>query len=220
MFSNKMKIYDGCLPSNFRMIVAGASSSGKSTLITKLLENKNGILDKDFERVVYLRGVPTKNEEVLKEKFGKGLLVFNGIPPKEVLLPLCSTGVKTVLVIEDLDSEACSSPLISKIFTAYSHHNDFSVILSTQNIFRPGSERLTLIRNSTHVVLFPNNLDLTVVRYVAFRVYPENPKTVVRLFEKVTAEPYQYLSLWSGCPTELKFRSHITEEVQKVYDLS
>ena len=213
-----MKTYDGCLPPVFRMIVAGASSSGKSTLISDILNNGNGILSEDFQRLIYLRSVPTKSEELFRRKFGEGFLVFDGIPPQDVLLPLCSAKPGTVLVIEDLDAEACSSPLVSKVFTAYSHHHSFSVILSTQNIFRPGSERLTLIRNSTHIILFPNNLDLTVIRLLAQRVHPKNPKAVVDLFERVTQKPYGYLSFWSFCPPELKFRSHLTAPVQRVYN--
>ena len=49
-----MKLYDGRLPAVFRMVIAGASSSGKSTLVSNLLQNKNGILDQDF-RSRYLR---------------------------------------------------------------------------------------------------------------------------------------------------------------------
>ena len=212
-----MRVYDGRLPEVFRMVIAGASSSGKSTLVGNLLENKNGILYQEFQRLVYLRGVPTKNEELLKRKFGDRMLVFDGIPPQEVLLPLCTTGEVTLLLIEDLDAEACSSKLVSKIFTAYSHHYNFSVILSTQNIFRNGPERLNLLRSTTHIVLFPNNLDLTVVRLLAQKVHPKNSGAVVELFERVTQEPYSHLSFWSLCPQELKFRSHLTDDIQKVY---
>ena len=214
-----MKVYDGCLPPVFRMILSGASSSGKSTLIVKILENVNGILGEDFEKVIYLKGVTTSNETDLKKKFGERLLTFNGIPKEEVLLPLCKTGVRTVLVVEDLDDRACSSPLMSKFFTAYSHHFSCSVILSTQNLYRHGPERLTLFRNSTHIVLFPNNLDQTVIRLLAQKVHPRNPSSVVELFEKITKEPYTHLSFWSNCPPELKFRSHLTDVVQRVYEL-
>lgn len=214
-----MNTYDGCLPEVFRLLIAGASASGKSTLLCTLLENSNGILNKDFVRVIYLRGVETSNEGRLRDKFKEGLLVFDGIPPEEVLLPLCKTGVKTVLIIEDLDAQACRSDLISKVFTAYSHHYQFSVILSTQNIFRDGKERLTLVRNTTHIVLFPNNLDQTVVRHLAQNIHPKNPRKVIDLFEEVTQQPYGHLSFWSFCPKELKFRSHLGDNVQRIYDL-
>jgi hypothetical protein len=214
------RVFNGCLPPLFRMVISGASSTGKSTLLGKILENRNGILEKNFTRIVYMRGVPTTNEVKWKEKFGTKLITLDGIPPENIVLPLLKNPDETtVLVIEDLDEQACSSPLISKIFTAYSHHLSFSVILSTQNIFRPGKERLTLIRNTTHLVLFPNNLDETVIRLVAQKVYIKDPKRIVTLFEQLTSKPYGYLSIWSNCEKELKFRSHLSEDKQHIYVL-
>lgn len=214
-----MKAYNGCLPPVFRMIISGASSSGKSTLLGDLLENRNGVLHSDFERVIYLRGVPTKNEDRLRAKFGRNLIVFDEIPAQETILPFCDGRKRTVLVIEDLDEQACSSPLISKFFCAYSHHKSCSIVFTTQNFFRAGRERLTLVRNATHLVLFPNNLDESVIRVLAQKVHAKNPKALVNLFDSVTREPFAHLSLWSQCPKELKFRSHINRAFHKVYDI-
>lgn len=213
-------IYDGCLPLNFRMIVSGSSATGKSTFVEKLVNNDNGILTKDFDKIIYLQGVETDSSKRLQEKFRDRMIVFDGIPPERVLLPLCKEPGNCLLVIEDLDQQACSSPLVSKFFTVFGHHYDVSLILSTQNIFCPGKERLTLVRNATHIVLFPNYLDFSVVRLIAQRVHPRDPKKLVELFEKLTSEPYGYLSIWGNCDPILKFRSHITESVQKVYDLT
>jgi len=216
-----MKVYDGRLPPVFRMIVSGSSSTGKSHFICELLENENGILHSNFDRVVYLRGVPTSSEARLKQKFGSNLIVFDGIPSEDVLLPLCrpKDGANIILVLEDLDEQACQSPLISKFYTAYSHHLPCSVILSTQNFFRAGRERLSLVRNCTHLVLFPINLDETVIKLIAQKIHPRNPHALVELFEKVTAHPYSHLSIWANCPKELKFRSDITKSVQKIHTL-
>jgi len=214
-----MNIYDGRLPPVFRMIVSGASEMGKSSLICKLLENENGILHSDFTRVVYLRGVPTGSEARLQEKFGANLIIFDGIPDEQVLLPICrpKDGENIILVIEDLDEQACQSPLISKFYTAYSHHLSCSVVFSTQNFFRSGRERLNLVRNCTHLILFPINLDETVIRLIAQKIYPKNPVALVELFEQITSVPYSHLSIWTNCPKELKFRSDITKTIQKVY---
>jgi len=199
------------------MIICGASSSGKSELLARLLENENGILASDFKRVIYLRGVETRNETRLREKFGNNLLVFDGIPKEEVLLPLCRALENTVLVIEDLEAEAANSELLADIFSKYSHHGGFSVIATFQNAFRSGRERINLLRNCSNIVCFPNNLDQSVFRVLAQRVYPRNPRQLVDLFERVTGEPYTHLSFWANCPKELRFRSHIDEKIQRVY---
>lgn len=216
-----MSIYDGRFPPLFRMIVSGSSSTGKSHFICQLLENENGVLHSDFDQVVYLRGVPTESEIRLRKKFGRNLIVFDGIPSEDVLLPLCKGGEKkkVVLVLEDLDEEACQSPLISKFFTAYSHHLKCSLVMSTQNFFRAGKERLNLVRNCTHLILFPINLDETVIKLIAQKIHPNNPRAIIELFESVTAFPYSHLAIWANGPRELKFRSDTLRPVQKVYNV-
>lgn len=215
-----MKVYDGCLPLNFKMLVSGSSSTGKSTFVSNILANDNGLMEFSFEKVVYLQGVETLASKALQSKYGKNMIAFKGIPKEDVLLPLCKNEERTVLIIEDLDELAYESSLVSKIFKAYSHHLGFSVIMSTQNMFCAGKERLTLVRNATHLVLFPNYLDLTVVRLVAQRVHPENPKALVRLFDSLVSRPYGYLSVWGNCQKELRFRAKITDgPLQEVYTL-
>lgn len=201
------------------MIVSGSSATGKSTFVRHLLTNANGLMEERFERIVYLQGVDTEASRNLQAIFGSKMITFNGIPPEEVLLPLCRTDQKTVVIVEDLDQKACSSSIIAKFFTAYAHHLRTSIILSTQNVFCPGKERLTLIRNATHLVLFPNFLDLSVIRMLSHKIHPEDPKKLVRLFEKVTSEPYGYLSIWGNCHQRLKFRSKICRETQTVHEM-
>lgn len=212
-----MKVWNGQLNSNFRMLICGASSSGKSRLLLRLLENENGILPADFERVVYLRGVETGNEERLREKFGENLLVFDGIPKEEVLLPLCRSHKNTVLVLEDLENEVSNSDLVANIYSRYSHNYGFCCVTILQNLFKCGSARINLFRNTTNIVCFPNDLDQSVIRLLAQRVFPQNPKQLVKLFDRVTSEPYAHLSFWANCPKELRFRSHIDHSIQRVY---
>lgn len=212
-----MKTWNGQLSPNFRMIITGASSCGKSSLLVQLLENENGILSADFERVIYLRGVETANETRLRERFSNNLLVFDGIPKEDVLLPLCRSRENTVLVLEDLEAEVANSQLVANIFSKYSHHYSFSVVAVLQNCFRTGSQRINLLRNCTNIVVFPNNLDQTVIRLLAQRIYPKNPRQLVDLFDRVTSEPYCHLSFWANCPRQLRFRSHLDRNIQRVY---
>lgn len=218
---NEKKIYDGCLPNIFRMVVSGSSSTGKSQYIHDLLENKYGILRSDFDKIVYLRGVQTEKDTELRVKFGSKLIIFDGIPEEEILLNVCENKkeIRQVLVIEDLDDEVSKSPVISKFFTAYSHHLKCSIIYTTQNFFKNGTERLSIMRNSTHLILFNINLDETVIRLISQKIYPKNPKTLVELYEKVTSEPYNHLGIFTNCEKELKFRSDTNKIVQKIYQL-
>jgi hypothetical protein len=217
----KGKIYDGRLPKIFRMVISGSSSTGKSHFIGELLENQNGILHEDMDKIIYLRGVETEKEQRLKKEFGSRIIFYDGIPPEEILLKECEAkgNENHVLVIEDLDDEVSKSAVISKFFTAYSHHLKCSVIYTTQNFFKNGPERLSVMRNCTHLILFNINLDETVIRFIAQKIYPKNPKSLIELYEKVTGKEYQHLAIYTQCPKELKFRSETTKSVQKIYQL-
>ena len=215
------KIYDGRLPEVFRMVISGSSSTGKSHYIEELLQNHHGLLHKDFDKIIYLRGVETEKDKKLIKNFGDKIEIIDGIPKEETLTTLCDNNGKEnyVLVIEDLDDEVSKSALISKFFTAYSHHLHCSVIYTTQNFFKNGVERLSIIRNATHLVLFNINLDETVIRLIAQKIHPKNPKAVIDLYEEITSEPYQHLAIFTNCEKELKFRSNTTDEIQKIYSI-
>ena len=212
-------IYNGQLPSIFRILLCGQSMSGKTSVAHKIIADKNRLLEKRFERLIYLRNIETEQESFLRNYFGDNMLVFDGIPSQEELLPILQDNSKnTLLFIEDLDSSAFNSSFISRIYKVLSHHLKFSVITTTQNCFSSGTEKLTLIRNSTHILIFGNDLDHSIIRSLASRLHPEKPKAFINLFNDVTSrEPFSYISVWSNCNSLLRFRSHITESVQKIY---
>ena len=213
------EIYNGQFPPIFRMIVCGSSNVGKSSLVCKIIENRYGVLQKNFERLIYFRSIPTQQEKFLRQYFGGNMIIYDGIPDQQELLPILQDNKKnTLLLIEDLDVDAFNSPFISRIYKVLSHHLKFSVIITTQNYFGSGKEKLTLIRNSTHIIIFGNDLDHSIIRNLASKLHPEKPKAFINLFNDVTSkEPYSYLSVFSNCHGNLRFRSDITENIQKIY---
>ena len=215
------KVYNGQFPAIFRLLLCGSSMSGKTSIAYEIIANKYGILEKKFERLIYLRGIETEQEIFLRNYFGSNMIVYDGIPDEQELLPILQNNDKnTLLLIEDLDVNAFNSPFISRIYKVLSHHLKFSIITTTQNCFSSGKEKLTLIRNSTHILIFGNDLDHSIIRSLASRLYPEKPKAFINLFKDVTSkEPYSYLSVFSNCNRDLQFRSHLTQPVQKIYML-
>jgi len=211
------QIYDGSLSEQFRCIISGASSTGKSTLMEKLMINQNRIYPYEFENIIFLYGVETASLANLKKYFGKKLQAFDHIP--ENLPELCSRKNHNLLVLDDLDDAAFSSETIAFCFTKWSHHKNFCILVSTQNIFSGGTKRLTLIRNATHIILFPNYLDNTVPRLIAQKVLPGKTQAFMKIYEKATSTPYGYLAIFGNSPNILKFRTDITCPVQKIFIL-
>lgn len=212
---NTEEIYDGCLSENFRCIISGSSGCGKSSLIQKIMINANGLYPHKFENIVYCYGVQTNELEQLKKYFKENIEFKDHIPQN--LLELCTRKTHNLLVLDDLDDESFSSPLIAAAFTKWSHHGNFSLILSTQNIYSGGSKRITLMRNATHIILFPNYLDHTVPRLVGQRVLPGKLATFMAIFDYATKHPFGYLAIFGTGSKVIQFRTDITCPVQKVF---
>lgn len=210
-----MDTMDGSLSDHFRMIVSGSSDVGKTTFIEKLLVNSNRLYPNDFDNIVYCYSVDTKNKTHLKDYFKDKIHFYNHIPDNVV--ELCSSKNHNILVLDDLDEEAFSSPIISQCFRIYAHHKNFCVILVTQDFYAKGSHRLTLIRNATHFILFPNFLDYTIPRLLAHRILPSKPNVFLNIYDSATNKPYGYLAVFGTGPKRLQFRTDITCPVQKVF---
>lgn len=210
--------FDGCFNENYKCVISGSSCTGKSTLIEKLMINQNKIYPYHYDNIVYCHGVKTDALKNLQNHFGDKIDFYDHIP--ENLPELCSRRNHNLLVLDDFDTEAFSNPTVAFCFTKYSHHYGFNVLLSTQDIFSAGSKRLTLLRNATHVILFPNYLDNTVPRLIAQKVLPGKTETFMKMYERATSSPYGYLAVFGVGSRKIKFRTNITCDVQKIFVLN
>lgn len=209
--------YNGCLSKQYRCLISGSSSTGKSTLIQKLMINDNKLYPHDYDNIIYCHGVQTKALKSLQRYFGKVLQLFDHIPGN--LVELCGRKEHNLLVLDDLDEAAFSNSDVASCFTKWSHHYNFNIILSTQNIFTHGSSRLTLLRNATHLILFPNYLDNTVPRLIAQKVLPGKTGVFLEIYQRAINNPYGYLAIFGTGPKILQFRTNISCPVQKIFVL-
>jgi hypothetical protein len=114
-----------------------------------------------------------------------------GLPSEELLREGNIT-----LIIDDLMQEAKSSPIISDIFTKYSHHNHITCICLMQNLFPKGSEMRNISVNTNYIVLMKNSRDRVQIRNLASQVYPGKSKFLLKAYEDATGDnPYSYLLL-------------------------
>lgn len=210
------EIIDGCLTEPFRCVLSGSSGVGKSSLLEKILLNKNGLYPRQFQKIIYCYGVETASQNLLKEHFKDRIQFYSGIP--DGLLELCSEGDRDkVIVFEDLDEVVFESKLIAGIFKKFSHHLNLSVLTTTQDLNSKSSQRLTCFRNATVLILFKNYLDNTIPRTVAQKILPANPKKFLEVFDHATKSPHGYLAIFGTGPRSLQFRTDITCPAQKIF---
>ena len=161
--SEKRILYDVTLKCPFNLIIAGATGSGKTTNIFKLLKFKDIICDKKIQKVHYFYSLwqPLYNqmkELNLVDNF------INEIPDREELLSMVDNAnngdlanpVHQALVFDDLMISITKRKdnLMSELMTIFGHHKNLSVIIISQLLFQPGDTKYTVLTENCHYLMF------------------------------------------------------------------
>ena len=108
--------------------------------------------------------------------------------------------------------------LLSKIFTIYSRHYQFSILFTTQNLFRKELRELSL--TAKFMVLFKNCRDKKQISYFLSQIYPQKYKSVFQANIDATTSPHGYLliDLWCKVDNSEPLRTSIFPgEVNDIY---
>ena len=154
----------------FNALFSGPSQSGKTTILRNILESHsktiNGI-NKKIIKVVWCYGKWQKYYDQPLE--GVDLKYVNDIPNEE------DVEGYDIIVLDDLMHKLEKSPYISVLFTAGTHHDKQSVVVLTQNYYQKGEICNTLRKNAHYVILFKDPGDMSQVKTMSWRMFPENP---------------------------------------------
>ena len=118
----------------------------------------------------------------------------------------------SIIVIDDLMNEAKDNIAVTNLFTRVTHHKNVFVIFITQNFFTQCKEGISRRRNCQYIVLFKNPADSTEIRTISNKMYPGNPKFLIRAYKDATsrhAYGYLLLDLRQETPEALRVRTSI-----------
>lgn len=143
-----------------KIIIAGPSMVGKSTLISKFIQYREQMFTNRFYRIIFcgpqeesmVAGKTKTYYNNLKEmcpdiEFVKGI-------PKTEDLNIVEDNMHKLLLIDDLGADAYNSDEIYEIFCRKSHHQNITVILVTQSYFLPSKYGTSLHRNANYKIFF------------------------------------------------------------------
>lgn len=189
----------------FCLIVAGASGSGKSSWVKKLLEKKHLLISPNIERVVYGYAEYQPAFDDMDAEF------VNDIPDIEIF----DRKINNLLIIDDFQDRVKD---MTDLFTKYSHHRNVSVVVLLQNPFAVNTRTLSL--NAHYFVFMRNPRDKSQIAHIARQIAPGKSDRVVQAFNEATQLPFGYLmiDLKQQTPEQLRFRTDIfDQEIQRVY---
>lgn len=188
-------------------IVSGATKSGKTQWVKRLLENSNGMfVESPPENILYCYGVDQPAFEEMRKSVSN-IIFHEGLPGEELLEKHKSR--HTVVVLDDLMNDVLKNEDMEKMFTQGCHHRGLSVIFITQNLFAQGKCSRTISLNCTYMVLFRNLRDESQVQYLARQI--GNKEKFMEAYHQAHLDNYGYLivDMAPSTPKCLRLRTYI-----------
>ena len=182
-----------------RIGISGASNTGKSILLYKIIRHAKYVFERNVEHVIVFYLIKNEEEfsklsEHISVEFHEGLGDL-----KEVLSrPKAFWQDRKIgMIFEDLQNEVYNSELASKVFTCFAHHLPLEfVIFVTQNLYQKTAKFQSMINRNLNYLVFTRSMRLkSVLPFLGRELMPHTPMQLVKVFDVAmkTEEPFPYL---------------------------
>ena len=173
-------------PASF--IVAGASGSGKTHLVSRLLQNAGYCFEQPIRHVYYCYSIYQESYAALEQTV-PGIVFHKGLPNDELVETLADSQHHDLIIIDDLARESSSCQTVENLYVRQSHHYNISVMLLTQNLFHSGRGRITQSCNTQYYFLMRNPASLQQIATFARQRYPGHSAHFMTMYTNVTRHP-------------------------------
>ena len=132
-----------------QIIVSGPTKTGKTTLVTQILQHKDSMFDREFDEITYY----SANGNAMKDaKSQLPSVRFREGQPDWSALSRADPSVRRLVVLDDMQNilKGPSQVKLERLFTVDSHHNNISVIFIVHDNFQP--KMVTIRRNADYML--------------------------------------------------------------------
>ena len=200
------KIYDGRFKVPASFFVAGASGSGKSYFVRKLVENRDLLFDQPFDKVIWSYN---HYQDMFAEPSLKDVHFVQGLPLED----FDREDGHRLLIVDDHMEQMAECKEFTKLFTQ-NRHIRVSVLFLTQNLFYKSPVYRCASLNSNYFVLMRMLRDKKQIHTLVHQMFSDNAKYAKEAILDATKEPYSYaiLDTRQTTPDELRIRTKIFPE--------
>ena len=170
-------------PSN--VIITGASQTGKTHFIIKVIKNADQLFTNPPVKIVYCYNIYQKSFDQINKyvEFHRGLPNINEIASVK--------GEHVVVIIDDLMQEIGSK--MANLFTVETHHLNITCFFVLQNMFYQNKYLRTMTLNAHFLVLKRQSRDCTQISILARPIFGSKAKEFLRIYDEIMEKPYSYL---------------------------
>ena len=173
------------------MIISGATCSGKSMWIARLLRERNEIFLVPPKKCLFCYSVYQPLYDEMSSELGSFITFFSGLPNEEDISSFTDGSECSVLVLDDMLASAYDSSVLSDLFTKSAHHRKIFTINVTQNLLPKGRYARTINLNCHYVCLLKNPRDCLQISHLARQTGLNN--TMVQAYNDATSAKWGYL---------------------------
>ena len=156
----------------FSMGIFGRRECGKTYFVTKLLMNQERLIIKPFKKVIWIyKSYQSADYEKLSSIHNLESEFLDDLPNFDAM----GKQINTLIVIDDMQTEATCNDQVSALFTRGRHFN-FSVIYLSQNLFHQGKYARDISLNIDFLVMLKNPRDVTTIDALSRQMYPHMKK--------------------------------------------
>lgn len=188
------------------IIISGASSTGKSTLIFEIIRNRDRVLRSENKLPVRYHLPESHKIDVAEDLRQDSLLKFyEGLPNFDSIHEQC------IIVLDDMASLIDQSVLQG--FLRHSHHKKVSILLVVHNIYHSENKNIyrTISLNTNIFFILKNVRDTVQIRTLAQQIDPFKSKAILEAYKDAVSRRWGYFVIDFSPTTNdrLRFRTNI-----------
>ena len=178
--------------SHVGILISGATGSGKTTIIWRILQNLQAMFPDDPPVcVLYCYSIHQQLFDEMESKI-PNLTTRYGLPSEDDVTELCANDKHNLIILDDLYLDAVESKSIARIFTQGTHHMKLTCLCVFQNLFPRGQWARTIALNAGYLILTANSRGLSQISMLAGQIFPSEKEYLLQAY-KDAIQKYGYL---------------------------